>query len=353
MTIKRGLSNIRRVHGKNFIHAKADARLNEVIASQQSIGQNALGVDYHEVYLYIKSMSSRVCTCREIQTVVNEMSISDTSAPKFSGIGREQEISLDWNRPLFGERFQIYETDDEQAPDDSMYELDDERSVINHTVESSPDCGICYRTGFVPGFEQYGKMRHVFTTHDVVDMSGTTIDRSMQPHQFECLTPKSFVAFELRVPKYFKDMQFSVRNNLEQLSERLMYNDHYLTLQDLRDNCGKTVIIHARAAVFTHVVIVFDLGSDPIRANIAQISKITDWTQFEAIGNLNVVLPMTIPELPVGSLIYVPRTNLGLRITDVQYLRVARGANIDWSCSTRVMQPMESTKLIAKGFKLL
>jgi hypothetical protein len=355
MAISRGTPKVRRVHGKNFTHAQAEARLGEVIASSQAQGMNALGVDFHEVLLYLKNMSSRVCTCREIQMEAHGIDVVMPDAPKLSGIGEEQTITLDWAKPLFGEPGEAYSHQDDSDTDDSMYDLDEDeggRPLIDQTEESSPDCGICYRSGFVPGFEQYGQTRFVFTTLDFVDQRGYTIERDQQPHGFARLGNVGTVSFPVRVPKYFRAVQFSIRNNHEVLSDRPLYNSAPLSMQDLRDNAGKEILVEVSAEFFTHFVLVFDLGSDPIHANIAQLSKVTDWSKFETIGGLNVLLPMIIKELPVGSLIIVPSKHLGLRITDVQYLRVALGSNIDWSCSTRVMQPMEATKYINKGFKL-
>jgi hypothetical protein len=346
------------VHGKNFIQDQAQARLEESVTPYQQQGLNALGVDYHEVYVYLKNMSSRVCTCKQVQEVITEMDITAEAKPKYKGIAQSQEIRIDWNKPLFGEPNEAKFSADGTYDEGDEFDLEDEArlkdpSLIGTSIiESSPDCGVCFRSGFVPGFEQYGRTRYILTTQDIVDQNSVNIDRSVGPHVFERLASTGWVLFSLQIPKYFKSITYSVRNGHEILNEQLWNNNVPLTLAELRMNAGRNVLIKVKAKQFTHVDITFDLGSDPIHANIAQMSKVTDWTQFVTIGNLNIILPMTIPELPVGSFLYLPKKSMGMRITDVPQLRTASGRNIDWAVNTRVLQPQEPLLSIAKGFRL-
>lgn len=353
--MRRGLPNSRRVHAKNYTPQQAEARLQEAIKPYQQQGLNSLGVDSHEVLLYIKQMSTRVCTCKEVQSAIPEMDVEfDQTAPVFnSGIGSEQSISIDWSAPLFGEPNEArYE--EEHLDDADSYALDDAPTPhLNQLIEQSPECGICYRNGFVPGLVQFGQTRFVFTTHDLVNQNSFTIDRQTAPHTFTRLHVNGWVEFELPVPKYFKSVTYSVRKNLQILPDKPLNGSVLLTLEDLRQNAGRSIYIRINSSEFTHVVFTFDLGSDPVRANIAQLSKVTDWTQFEALGNVNVILPTTIRELTTGSCLILPKKGMAMRITDVQYLRTASGSNIDWSCTARIAQPQEGFKSIAKGFLLL
>lgn len=353
--MRRGLPNSRRVHAKNFIQQQADARLQESVRPYQQQGLNSLGVDSHEILLYLKQHSTRVCTCKEVQTEIPEMGVVlDTAAPVFnSGTGSEHEVSIDWSTPLFGEPNEAT-FEEEHLDDADSYALDDAPAPhMNQLIEQSPECGICYRNGFVPGLVQFGQTRFVLTTHDLLDQNSYTIDRQTAPHTFNRLHVNGWVEFELPIPKYFKRVTYSIRNNLQILSDKPFNGVVPLTLDDLKQNAGRSMFIRVNSQEFTHVVFTFDLGSDPVRANIAQLSKVTDWTQFEALGNVNVVLPTTIRELSTGSCILVPKHNLAMRVTDVQYLRTAGGANIDWSCTARISQPQEGFRNIAKGFLLL
>lgn len=356
MAIKRGNPNIRRVHAGNYIQEQAQRRLDEAVKPAQQKGLNALGVDNHTILLYLKQMSTTVCSCREVQQDIVEMDVRDESPVQIAGIGQETgtEINIDWSRPLFGESGEVV-TDIEDMSGANDYDFVDDAqqpTAVNHVIESSPDCGICYRSGFVPGFEQYGQVRYVLTTHNMVNENAYNIDRTEQPHMFHKLAATGWIEFEIKVPKYFKSVKYSVRNNHDLLNEKLFIGNQPLCLDDLKAFAGQTLPIRVRAETFTHAVVVFDLGSDPIVANIAQLSKLTDWTQFETIGNLGVILPMTIKELPVGSFIIVPDKYIGLKVTDVQYLRTSKNHNLDWNVTTRVAQPMESWKSIHKSFQL-
>ena len=348
----RGLPSIRRVNAKNFIQVEADHRLKEVIAPYQRQGLNALGVDAYDVLLFIKKPSTLACTCREVQMTSD---IGDAKfVPPKSGISETHEISIDWRRPLFGEP---HEARDESGDDgtelsDYDFEDDDEPVRSNQLIESNADCGICYRSGFVPGLVQYGKHRVVLTTHDVVGNNGCTIDRTAAPHTFDRLTATGYVEFGVQVPKYFNSVRYSVRNNIDMVDAELSTEDGLLSTAWLKSHAGQQVRIRVSTETFTHLVLTFDLGVDTVRANIAQLNKQSDWTLFNTIGNLNVILPMTIPELTTGSVIVVPKVGLALIITDITYLRPEDGRNLDWSVNTRVCQPQEPALKIHKDLPL-
>lgn len=353
VSISKGMPKIRRVHARNYIRDEADKRLKEVTEPYRQQGLNALGVDSYEVLLFLKKMSPSVCTCREIQTETDLGDLPVANITK-SGISETQEITIDWRKPLFGETADGHHED--EADDLSQYDFADDEPAAsaNQILESSANCGICYRTGFVPGFELYGKHRVVLTTKDLVNVSSYTIDRSVGPHPFERLHREGFVEFELQVPRYFKAAGYSVRNNLEILSDETVYaGDQPLTKGLLQQYAGKVLVVRVRAELFTHLVFVFDLGTEPVRANIAQMSKTTDWTMFNTIGNLNIILPMTIPEVTTGSIIIVPKTGLAVTVTDAQYLRTADKSNLDWSVNTRVLQPQEATGKMHKLLQLV
>lgn len=339
MSVVKGLPAIRRVHAKNFIQKEADQRLKEVVVPYQRQGLNALGVDNHEVLVFIKVMSTQVCTCREVQTE-SELGSAPAAVVR-SGISETHEININWNRPLFGEPNEA-RVEEEDGTDLGDYEFDDAPTPhVQQLLESSAECGICYRTGFLPGFEQYGKRRIVLTSHDMIAQSTYTVNRSQAPHTFDRLHRDGWVEFEIQVPKYFKSVGYSVRNNIKILDNAIFTAAGICDLAYLQSMAGKKVKIRVAAEQFTHVVVVFDLGTDPVYANIAQMSKATDWTMFNTIGNLNVILPMTIKEVTNGSIIIAPKFGLALRVTDVTFLRTAEGRNLDWSVNTRVSQPQE------------
>jgi len=362
--IKSGTGVIQRRHAKNYISEQADLRLREAVDPYRAQGLQALGVDSFAVHYFYKSRGTTTCTCK--QTEVTEHSLSASGMPTMllnpSAVG-ETEIAIDYARPLFGNQNENGDSDEETGADE--FAIDDvdnpedgaENPVIDNLLSSSPDCGICYRTGYVPGYNLYGHERLVLTTHQVTSTYGYHLERNTAPHTFNKLDVRAGnVRFTLTVPKYFKSAELSIRNNVEHLPGESIYDPATglaVTLADLRYYGGSEVEIEVRAARFTHLVVTFDLGSDVIRSNLAQMSRTLDWTMFSTIGNLQIILPMTIPEVQAEDLVWVPQRRMALKITDVTYLRTANEQNLDWAVTTRVLQPQESLKYISRGQKII
>ena len=86
-------------------------------------------------------------------------------------------------------------------------------STLYHTIQSSEDCDICLRTGYVPGFELYGHNHNVLTTYDIVDILGFTITPDKPARLLKVAEKEGYVDFELIVPKYFSYIKYSVRDN--------------------------------------------------------------------------------------------------------------------------------------------
>ena len=365
MPINRGVPGSTHIHARNFTHKQAAQRLQEAIPAIQETGLNALQVDAYEVLLFRKVFSTEVCTCRQSNLVTREEDegfSGSVEEPSFGGlIAQQNELTIDWGASAFGEPNDHTNNEDdfnELSSNADGYEFDDGQqlpgmdSPVSTALDETPACGICYRHGFVPGYEQYGQQRTLLTTTDVTSIDGYTINRTYFPHKFERLSDDGYVQFELSVPKYFKSASYSVRNNFEVLEDKLYLNGIPLSLAALKDAAGTTILISCTSDEFTHVHFVFDVGAEPIKANIAMLSKMTDWQQFEAIGTLNVVTHTDLSDLPVGSVFIVPKRNIGLRTTDVPILRTASGQSLDWSVNTRYMQPQEQLKNIHKAFKV-
>lgn len=363
MPVNRGVPGTSRIHARNFTHQQAKQRFQEAIPAIQETGLNALQVDSYEVLLFRRVYSTEVCTCRQSNLVTRseDESFSGTvQEPSFGSLREQQdELVINWGASAFGEQFDHTVEPDEMpnlSTNDDGYDFDDEQGISGlegpavNALDETPACGICYRHGFIPGYEQYGQQRTLFTTNDVVGISGYTINRSAAPHIFEKVVDDGTVSFELSVPKYFKSVSFSIRNNFEVLDDKLLFSGNFLSLAALKANAGKTIVVECDAEEFTHIHVVFDVGAEPILANIAMLSKMTDWQQFEAIGTLNVVTHTDLNDFPVGSLFIIPKKGMGLRTTDVPILRPASGQSLDWSVNTRYMQPQEALKYIHKGF---
>lgn len=367
MSIKRGSPNLKR-QARNYTGRQADQRLQEVVSQIQQQSTNALMVDSFEIKYYQQLKSTTVCTCKQT-------SIASDIAARISAPGSNVPVTLktdsvsssvriDYNRPLFGtpmdKRADDFDIDDEgDALDvDFDYDEDDEANDshrpmtnIDSPMSNGKDCGICYRGGFVPGYRAYGFERALFTSADIEQTYGYTVDMTTAPHTVVKIDPREgFVDYDLHVPKYFQTANTSIRNNLQILNEPVMLPDNsILTLGYLKANAGRVIRIRVNVSAFTHVVIEFDLGTDRLHANLAQMSKTVDWTLFDTLGNIQMILPPTIQNISGNDVVHVPSRSMSFKIVDVTYLRTAREHNLDWPVSTRILQPQESLGKLYKA----
>ena len=360
MAIVRGTGNLKR-HGSNYATKQAEARVQESVRPYQLKGLNALRVDSFDVNYYQVAKSSRVCTCKQVEVnSINRTGSGDAATlpivldnPK-APAALDGSVKIDYSRPLFGYPVQPQSMAHNEVGDD-QFDIDDEEVVqrdvmmVDQVFNASAECGICYKQGFVPGYVKYGQERRVLTTHVVAEAYGYNINYSMAPNRFENTDPRlGYISFELEVPLFFKAVEFSVRDNVKVLSDEVLYdsNGSPLTTAYLKTFAGNTCLVQVKARKFTHAVVDFNVGSDPVKANLAQGSKTLDWTMFDTFGGIQIILPMTIATVTIADVVNVPVRNMSFKITDVNYLRTATGHNVDWSVNVRILQPQESLKTI-------
>ena len=351
--IRKGVGDIKRRNARNFTQREADARLREVVTTYQNQGLNALGVDSFEVKFYHLCKSTQLCSCQKTE-VVPSYSSKEGTVQAYTPRSPDREIVIDYGRPLFG-------TSDSPPPDISMedgedFSLDEGTPLaVDSLFSSSSDCAICFKTGSLPGYELYGFDRRLFTPFDISDTYGYFNDVSTSPHTLSRIDVRlGHVDFVLDVPKYFKGLTYAIRNNTALLVDEILLDSTGmpLTLEGVRASAGNSMIIRCTSDKFTHVVIEFDLGTERVIANLAQASRTTDWTMFDTLGSIQIVLPMTIPEVSPGDVVHVSSRNTTFKITDEQYLRTAQDRNLDWSVSARILQPTETLRSIHKTLTL-
>ncbi len=360
MAIKNGMGTIKRRHSKNYISAEADARLKEAVRPYQEQGKRALEVDSFVVKYYHQERSTTTCTCKQTRILAAHSQLGTnlpaTVIKQESVLGTSMQINF--KRQLFGTQSDSIQSDDGDIdPDEDMdiaEDDDDDRPQQDALFSAHADCGICYKTGYVPGYHAYGYDRKLFTTHNIAHVAGYTIDVSVAPHVISRVDTKSgYLEFDLEVPKYFKDIHVSVRNNREVLPDTI-YNDldQPLTFAEVKQSAGRTIKIRVHALELTHLVVEFDLGTDKVLANLAQQQKTIDWTLFSTLGNIQIILPMTINNVAASDVVYVPSRHTSFKITDVTYLTTSKDKNLDWSVSTRVLQPQEALGRIYRAYRL-
>ena len=347
--MKRGASINPRL-GENFIYEEAQKRLEETVQPIQSRLNHAHGVDYHKILLYKRVHSNNICTCKQVDPRISQNQVINAGATK-------RDVGMIFNNDLFHD---YANTNRDKSIKSIVDELDTNinefgESTLYHTIQSSEDCDICLRTGYVPGFELYGHNHNVLTTYDIVDILGFTITPDKPARLLKVAEKEGYVDFELVVPKYFSYIKYSVRDNHNVLDTTIFNTkDEPITKRDFVLNAGKTIVVRIKDTC-THVIIDFNLGGDVLHANISQITRLVDWTTFESAGlsNLTVSIPVVFDELPFGSFFLIPERNWGLKIVDVPYLQTSFGKKLDWTVSCRFLQPTEPMNHAYIGNKLV
>jgi hypothetical protein len=372
MAIRNGGGTIKRRHATNYIHEEVQKRLEETVKPAQARGLSALQVDSFEVKYYRRVNSSIRCTCSTSSAPAfidsNEVDQDPHNAPHTlvnTDMGGDEEIVIDHTDNIFGtsnttgfheDGLRDPQTGGHTPYDEEILEDDDLRSQEG-LFALSTDCGVCYRNGLVPGYELYGHDRKVLATHCIEDVYGYNVDRVATPNTFNAIDEREgYVDFVVEVPKYWQSVRYSVRNNGDHLADEPLYapidGQMVMTEQMLRYSSGRTAVIRVRAPQFTHVSIEFDLGTEPVLAALAQDSKATDWTLFDMLGTLSIVLPNSIAQVETSDVIYVPKRGYTFKVSDVTYLRTANNRNLDWQVQARVLQPQEALKRIYQSTRM-
>lgn len=367
MAVKSGRHTRQRVHARNFTHQQAQKRFDETVPAFNAQVDNSLKVDSVEIELYqIHQLVGTPCSCS--QTTVQPLPSAEDGKTEVAPViphaeSRNDGIKLQFqDDDVFGDGLgeQLYNDDDVQTydvsgRDESVHELDDEEETFHDSVlRGSVNCGICYRTMLQPGFVKHGRQRHVFTNHHIENLRAFTVDSTQAPHQFQRLAAEGFVSFLLTVPKYFKGVVISIRDNLTVTHERIQRRDgQAVTMEDLRDHRGQEYEVFVRAEEFTHLVVDFDLGVEPIRANLSGENIALDYERLTTVSDLSVVLGPALGDINGGDIIAIPSRNLVLKVRDKERKITATQRRLEWVVQTRVMQPTDAIKGIGKGYKLL
>lgn len=372
--IKRGTNTIRR-NARNFTHDIAQRRLEEAIVPFKQQILNSLEVDAVEIaYFNIQRKVGAACSCtmdvgnveqtgrsQYETTVPNKHSEEKTANIKF------QDDNIFGND--LGQRIFQDDLDDEtlftsegsiDLSGGSRFETNElgmQMDVESFAQSSgSVNCGICYRTGHVPPFKPVNTVRTLLTYADLVDADLYFVNKTVLPYCVERHAPDSdcWAKFEITVPRFFKSVGVSIRDNLMHLPEyRLEDRDgNAIDLRFMKANAGKTVAVYCSAPRFTHIIIDFEFDVAPIKANISQEGQSLDYNRLITIGDIQVTLPPTLAHVENGDLLVVKNRNLVLLVRDKQWKATADRNTFGWTASTRVVQTSESFRNINLSNKL-
>lgn len=360
MPIKRGPRNNPRKHARNIISEQAQARLTETVAAFNNQVQNSLAVDAVKVVLYqVNRLIGRPCTCHMTNAV---RAPGSNMAPVIPDADRDNDgFELDLqDDDIFGSSLSDKIMNDDVidvsgGTDDGLLGVSepDDENFEDGLMQGSVNCGICYRSLRQPGYKPYGMQRTLFTNYDIEDISGYTVDSTSAPHAFVQERGDGFVAFKLIVPKYFKSVTFSVREDLDVLRERPRTEEgDELKIEHLRRYAGHTMNVYIKAMRFTHVIFEFDLGLPRINANIGGENTTLDYDRLQTMSDIPIVLGPEIADVNEGDIVCIPERGLYMKIRDKERKITADQRRLEWVCSTRVLQPTEPLRNIARGYRL-
>lgn len=404
--IKNSQSRRPRKNARNFTQKSAQKRIDESLDSFHQKNENALYINSREAIIFkqTKMGLGRACTCNKVESLEEYDAAVEVDADnddvKMGDISPSAPVLATQASPLDGIKIKanngnffgdtgiaernIHQGDLPQGSnsmeladllpsENKIYDMDHmDRSVIedldpamqaiyeeNIFSGATTNCGICFRTGFQPGFEVPGHHYSVLTHYDIVNSRGFFIDVAGHPAQMQKQAGDGFIDFEVLVPLFYTECTFSVRDNTDVLERVFIYEatedtsiQRPISKAYFEQYRGKHVRIRVMEPNFTHVSICFDLGMDPLYVNLSEEGQSQDFERDITSGNITVILPARIGLLNVGDVLYIPDRNLTLKITDAPRKQLADGRLIEWSVSTRTLQTNEALRGIHKGYKL-
>lgn len=384
--LKRGSEPRPRRKDKNFYAKNAQARLNEVLPVIHDRLDNALAVNSHEVIIYKQNHIGLPCACNKFNSadmeVVKEDNPKDHDTPPVvaDSLSSMSDIGVTFNEGgLFGHKnipeglakvspnteeveFNSIGVDTDHMPsEDELAQMDSRMRDIyedNMMVGNSVNCGVCFRTGVVPGYTSVGWSYSILDSMNVVNSEGYYHNTAEHPVRMESEDVEgNFVEYSVLVPLFFSEVKFSVRDNTEVLKREVLYfNDGEeikpIDYSILDKNRGKEVRLRVHSRSFTHASIAFNLGADPILANVSEETESLNYLQENTVGNLTLVLPPRVGTIQAGDIIVMPSRNYVLKVTDAPRKQTADRVKIEWLVTTRTLQRSETLCSIHTGYLL-
>lgn len=350
MTIKRGTAYRTRANARNFTHEEAQKRLDETVKPFNKQVINALNVDYVECsYFAVQDRTGRPCSCQKQKIDKEDAHTNVPVSTPMSKAGTSTFELVLQDTDFMGERESAQRTTMDvtgDTPNVGANSGQGENQGFEDGIfgANSVDCGICHRVGFQPGYQAYGKQRVLLTHYDVIDVRGVQIDRSEQPHLMRREAQDGYVEYPINVPKIFTKVRFRVYENHAPVQTMpTLRNGRPIDLLFFQQCAGHETVIRV-PATHTHVIVEFDLGIAPLKVNISSEQKSIDYERLETMSDITVVLPPTIAEVNSRDVIIIPDRRLALRVTDKERKITATKRPLEWSVTTRVLQPTEKLK---------
>lgn len=385
--LKRGVSPIDRRKDKNFYAKNAQKRLEESLPALHDRLDNALGVNSHEVIIYKQNHIGLPCSCTKFhsesmqQVKEDNPKEHDTPPVVADSLSDMADIGISFNPGgLFGNKGQpegvarvpnntsevdfndIGEVTDHIPTEDELAQMDSRMRDIyedNMLAGNTANCGVCFRTSYVPGYTAVGWSYTILDSLNTIDSEGYYHNTADHPVRLESEDVEgNYVEYSVLVPLFFSEVMYSVRDNTdiikrEQLYVRTDAGFKPITYELLSHYRGKTVRLRVLATAYTHASIAFNQGADPILANVSEETESLNYLQENTVGNLTLVLPPRVGDLQAGDIIVMPSRNYTLKITEAPRKQTAGRVKLEWLVTTRTLQRSETLTSIHKGYLLV
>jgi hypothetical protein len=360
------------MRARNYGHEEAQKRLTDTVDAFNQQVLNSLRVDAVEVqYFHIRNKVGKPCSCVSddadlvnsavgayIPTEDNDQSRMEIRFQDTDIFGESQAERIlndrDVDYPEFGSgRDGAFPRD--EVLDVSGEEMAGEGHVGNSFNTTGTACGICYRTRVLPGYIEYGHTRYLFTHADIVDQYGYAVEPNNKPYSLRNHDEDDgYVVFELPIPRVWKSVSISIRNNSELMPAERLYDStgQVLTANAIRAFNGKQIQVRVKAAEFTHLVVDFEMNVEPMFANMSGEQMALDYDTLITLSDISLVLPPSLKFVDNGDVIYIPKRNLTLKVRDKTRKITADKRQLGWLVNARVLQPTEDLRYIAHGYKL-
>lgn len=319
---------------------------------------NSIEVEgFNAEYYRHSRISGRNCTC---QVHHPSLETSNISIPLGEGIGysdKTRSYTIDTDNPLFApsavDMRSINNKRIGDIPIENEADIIGDTGYVDRLFEYGVDCGICYRTGYQPGYDKVGWYRHLSTSLTILAGEFYHVNSRSSPNTIELLTNASWVEFELHIPKYYSSVKAVGYNNIEHIPGfKLTDNlDNAVDPAWLDANKGTMVRVrvHGGPVTFTHFVIEFKLPIiRELKVSLPQISSQKDFTRFLGLPSVSIIFGNLVGRCNPDDIVYLSDYGYAWRIISVEPLLVPSSKyNIGWQTQSRIIQPIESLNRIA------
>lgn len=358
---------------KNYGFKIAQSRLNESMPVVKQMLSNAARVNSAPILYFSVNNIGVECSCRLKTAVGDSIQKSYIGSPVTKATPENvsrilthtkgQHVSIKHKTMLFGED----EIDDSPDLESDIYDensedlISDTRFILGESV----DCGVCYRTGVLPGYDLIGAQSSLITmaSKNIIEVQSYHLDTVSTPERFVRLHESGYIKISCAIPfpQHIHRFLYSLRDNKDVLLGGLLYDANNKPILSKNDVLANTTRVktnefgsvdycyewlftfYVKEPFLTHICIhaLSDM-SDKLYANISEESLSLDYNTINTLSNITLTIPANLHKVKYGDLIYIPKRNLTLKISDFSRKNTVDFDTWEYTVSTRQLQPQET-----------